>query len=51
MTDADSVGNHVVLTVSDLPTDENPSGCWYVDAGLGDALYEPLPLAPGTYRQ
>jgi arylamine N-acetyltransferase len=51
MADADSVGNHVVLTVSDLPTDENPAGIWYLDAGLGDALHEPLPLAPGTYRQ
>jgi N-hydroxyarylamine O-acetyltransferase len=28
--DADSVANHVVLMVSDLPTDENPSGVWYV---------------------
>ncbi|HWD53433.1 MAG TPA: arylamine N-acetyltransferase [Acidimicrobiales bacterium] len=49
--DADSAGNHVVLTVSGLPSDENPSGIWYVDAGLGDALYEALPLAAGTYLQ
>lgn len=48
---ADSVGNHVVLTVSGLPSDENPSGNWYVDAGLGDALHEALPLATGTYEQ
>ena len=43
--------NHLVLTVDGLPTDENPSGTWYVDAGLGDAMYEPLPLAAGDYRQ
>jgi arylamine N-acetyltransferase len=48
---ADSVGNHLVLTVSGLPSDENPSGIWYVDAGLGDALYEPLPLTAGDYEQ
>jgi arylamine N-acetyltransferase len=43
--------NHLVLTVRGLPTDENPGGAWYVDAGLGDALHEPLPLRPGTYEQ
>lgn len=43
--------NHLVLLVAGLPTDDNPGGAWYVDAGLGDALYEPLPLVPGTYRQ
>jgi N-hydroxyarylamine O-acetyltransferase len=43
--------NHLVLTVAGLPTSENPGGNWYVDAGLGDALYEPLPLVAGTYRQ
>lgn len=43
--------NHLVLVVHDLPTDENPGGRWYVDAGLGDALHEPLPLAAGTYQQ
>ena len=42
--DAAELTNHLVLTVSDLPTDENPSGAWYVDAGLGDALYEAVPL-------
>src|SRR4029079_16704293 len=31
--------------------DENPSGVWYVDAGLGDALHEALPLAAGEYEQ
>jgi N-hydroxyarylamine O-acetyltransferase len=49
--DAESAGNHVVLTVSGLPSDENPSGIWYVDVGLGDALHEALPLAVGDYEQ
>jgi N-hydroxyarylamine O-acetyltransferase len=47
----DEVGNHLVLTVSGLPADENPAGVWYVDTGLGDALHEPLPLAAGKYEQ
>jgi arylamine N-acetyltransferase len=45
------MGNHLVLTVSALPTEANPSGTWHVDAGLGDALHEPLPLVPGAYVQ
>jgi arylamine N-acetyltransferase len=45
------MGNHLVLTVSNLPTVENPSGVWYVDTGLGDALYEALPLVAATYVQ
>ncbi len=49
--DAASMSNHLVLTVSDLPTAENPSGFWYVDAGLGDALHEPVPLIPGEFVQ
>lgn len=49
--DPNARGNHVVLTVTGLPTDTNPSGDWYVDQGLGDALHEPLPLTPGVYRQ
>jgi N-hydroxyarylamine O-acetyltransferase len=47
----EGMGNHLVLTVAGLPTDENPSGVWYVDAGLGDALHEPLPLIAGEYTQ
>jgi arylamine N-acetyltransferase len=43
--------NHLVLTVAHLPTAENPSGVWYVDAGLGDALHEALPLAAGEYDE
>jgi N-hydroxyarylamine O-acetyltransferase len=44
-------GNHLVLTVHGLPSETNPVGVWYVDAGLGDALHDPLPLLPGTYDQ
>jgi N-hydroxyarylamine O-acetyltransferase len=47
----EEMGNHLVLTVERLPTDDNASGVWYVDAGLGDALHEPLPLRSGSYRQ
>jgi N-hydroxyarylamine O-acetyltransferase len=47
----EAIGNHLVLTVTGLPSDSNPSGTWYVDTGLGDALHEPLPLAPGVYQQ
>ncbi|MEO8264206.1 MAG: arylamine N-acetyltransferase [Ilumatobacteraceae bacterium] len=47
----DDMTNHLVLTVGGLPTADNPAGIWYVDAGLGDALYEPLPLRAGRYRQ
>ena len=43
--------NHLVLLVHGLPSNDNPGGVWYVDAGLGDALHDPLPLVPGTYRQ
>jgi arylamine N-acetyltransferase len=48
---AEALTNHLVLTVEGLPTDANPEGRWYVDAGLGDALYEPLPLEAGNYQQ
>lgn len=48
---ANDLTNHLVLTVGNLPTDENPDGEWYVDVGLGDALHEPLPLRDGTYVQ
>ncbi len=43
--------NHLVLTVHGLPNAQNPEGVWYVDAGLGDAVYEPIPLVSGTYEQ
>ncbi|RSS83526.1 arylamine N-acetyltransferase [Streptomyces sp. WAC06614] len=38
-------GNHLVLTVRAGGT------AYFVDAGLGDGPYEPLPLRAGTYRQ
>jgi arylamine N-acetyltransferase len=43
--------NHLVLTVHGLAFEDNPGGDWYVDVGLGDALYDPLALRPGVYRQ
>jgi N-hydroxyarylamine O-acetyltransferase len=46
-----AVGNHLALTVHNLPADHCPEGVWLVDAGLGDALHEPLPLIEGRYRQ
>jgi N-hydroxyarylamine O-acetyltransferase len=45
------MANHLVLTVTGLPTDECPDGTWYVDAGLGDALHEPVPLVAGPIEQ
>ena len=49
--DVEMLSNHLVLTVSSLVTDDNPSGVWYVDVGLGDALYEPVPLAGCAFDQ
>jgi N-hydroxyarylamine O-acetyltransferase len=46
-----ATGNHLALTVANLPTDSDATGAWLVDAGLGDALHEPLPLVPGRYIQ
>ena len=46
-----SLTNHLVLVVHGLPSATNPDGDWYVDAGLGDGLYEPLPMVAGEYRQ
>jgi arylamine N-acetyltransferase len=43
--------NHLALTVHGLPTAANPDGAWFVDAGLGDALHEPVPLHAGDVRQ
>lgn len=49
--DAGEMGNHLVLTVDQLPNETNPGGVWYVDAGLGDALHDPLPLVAGIHDQ
>ncbi len=48
---AATLANHVALIVHGLPSEDHPAGDWYVDAGLGDVLHDPLPLAPGHYRQ
>ncbi|MFE0063134.1 arylamine N-acetyltransferase [Streptomyces sp. NPDC059003] len=40
-----ALGNHMALTVSVEGT------AWMVDVGLGNGLYEPLPLAAGSRRQ
>lgn len=39
-------GGHLALTVSGLGDDG-----WMVDAGLGDGLFAPIPLAEGAYQQ
>jgi N-hydroxyarylamine O-acetyltransferase len=44
-------GNHLALTVTGLPSDDNPGGDWFIDAGLGDGPHEPLPLRTGTWTQ
>lgn len=43
--------NHLVLTVHGLPSESNADGAWYVDTGLGDALYRPMPLRAGIDEQ
>ncbi|MDQ1379877.1 MAG: N-hydroxyarylamine O-acetyltransferase [Actinomycetota bacterium] len=49
--DTEALGNHLVLTVRGLAAATNPTGVWYVDVGLGDALHEALPLVGGDYEQ
>ncbi|MBO0830441.1 MAG: arylamine N-acetyltransferase [Actinobacteria bacterium] len=41
----DEYRNHLALTV------ELAGEAWMVDAGLGNALHEPMPLRPGEHRQ
>lgn len=41
--------NHLVLTVSGLPSSSSPA--WLVDLGMGDGLHAPLPLEVGEYQQ
>jgi len=36
--------NHLALTVHGLPDPTNPGGSWFVDAGLGDGPWQPLPF-------
>jgi N-hydroxyarylamine O-acetyltransferase len=47
----DPMPNHLALTVHGLECDEAPDGVWFVDVGLGDALYEPIPLRAGEVIQ
>lgn len=49
--DGSELTNHAALIVDGCPAEASPDGRWYADVGLGDALHEPLPLHPGTYRQ
>lgn len=48
---AAEAGNHLVLTVHGLIADDNPAGDWYVDVGLGDAVYEPIVLRAAQVPQ
>jgi N-hydroxyarylamine O-acetyltransferase len=48
---ADTALNHLVLVVDRLPTADNPGGRWWVDAGLGDAFRDPLPVRVGRHDQ
>lgn len=47
---AGATGNHLVLTVAGLGSDESPEGDWLVDIGMGDGLHSPLPLITGTHQ-
>jgi arylamine N-acetyltransferase len=49
--DASTLRNHAALVVEGLPTDTNPGGRWWVDAGLGDALHDPMPMQDGVVAQ
>ncbi|WP_426244159.1 arylamine N-acetyltransferase family protein [Nocardioides sp. LHG3406-4] len=42
--------NHLVLVVSGLPTEANPGGRWWPDAGLGEGFLDPLPLLVGSHH-
>ncbi|GAB1643126.1 arylamine N-acetyltransferase family protein [Krasilnikovia sp. MM14-A1259] len=48
---AGASANHLVLTVSGLPSPAAPGGRWLVDLGMGDGLHEPVPLTAGDHRQ
>jgi N-hydroxyarylamine O-acetyltransferase len=41
--------NHLVLVVSGLPTEDNPGGRWWPDAGLGEGFRDPVALVDGTF--
>jgi N-hydroxyarylamine O-acetyltransferase len=44
-------GDHLALTVTNLPSEDNPDGSWFIDAGLAVGPHGPLPLRAGTYVQ
>lgn len=48
---AGATGDHLALTVTGLPSADNPDGAWFIDSGLGDGPHEPMPLVAGEYRQ
>jgi N-hydroxyarylamine O-acetyltransferase len=48
---ASTLRNHAALVVDGLASDTNPGGRWWVDAGLGDALHDPMPLRDGVVAQ
>ncbi|MFC7243961.1 arylamine N-acetyltransferase [Catellatospora aurea] len=49
--EVDPALNHLALLVHDLPDPASPDGRWLADAGLGDALFDPLPLVAGEHVQ
>ena len=49
--DVATLRNHAALVVEGLPSETNPGGRWWVDAGLGDAFYDPMPLMDGVVAQ
>jgi arylamine N-acetyltransferase len=49
--DVSTLRNHAALVVEGLPSDTNPGGRWWVDAGLGDALHDPMPMQDGVVAQ
>ena len=49
--DASTLRNHAALLVEGLASEANPGGRWWVDAGLGDALYDPMPLVDTVVAQ
>lgn len=49
--DEAAMTSHLVLVVSELPDGANPSGRWYVEAGMGDGPATPMALAGGALDQ
>lgn len=48
---AGASGNHLAVTVSGLDGGGGDAGEWMADAGLGDALHDPIPLVAGDIVQ